>query len=237
PVAMQRLAWSVGYGLLVLLAAWCALRRPPRSSVRAAPAEEQPIARSTTAKWVLLAAVPSGLMLATTLHITTDLVAMPLLWVLPLGLYLLSFTVAFAANRRWANGIARLAPVVLLAAAYGVFSNTPELGAVFAVAALFGLFFASVAIHRILYDLRPDPAHLTTFYLAMSVGGALGGVFCALIAPLIFDWTYEYPILVVAAAWILGANSPFPWLQNFWRSGGAPRVARWSIPVVLFIAL
>src|SRR5205814_7285691 len=100
----------------------------------------------------------------------------------------------------------------------------------------FGLFFASVAIHRTLYDLRPDPAHLTTFYLAMSVGGALGGLFCALIAPLIFDWTYEYPILVVAAAWILGAKSPLPWVQHFWRSEHAPRVALWSVPAVLLIA-
>ena len=237
PVAMQRLAWSAGYALLVLLAAWCALRLPPRSSVEAAPAEGRSIGWRTFGAWVLLAAVPSGLMLATTLHITTDLVAMPLLWVLPLGLYLLSFTVAFAADRRWANSIARLAPVVLLAAAYGVFSNTPELGAVFAVAALVGLFFASVAIHRILYDLRPDPAHLTTFYLAMSVGGALGGLFCALIAPLIFDWTYEYPILVVAAAWILGGKSPLAWVEDFWRSEHAPRVALWSVPAVLLIAL
>jgi hypothetical protein len=234
---MQRLAWSVGYGLLVLLAAWCALRLPPKLSVTAAAAEEQPIARSRIARWILLAAVPSGLMLATTLHITTDLVAMPLLWVLPLGLYLLSFTVAFAADRRLANSISRLAPVVLLVSAYGVFSNTPVYAAAFAAVALIGLFFVSAAIHAQLYELRPDPAHLTGFYLAMSVGGALGGLFCALLAPLIFDWTYEFPILVVAAAWILGANSPFPWLQNFWRSGGAPRVARWSIPVVLLIAV
>ncbi|MEO8454274.1 MAG: fused MFS/spermidine synthase [Sphingomicrobium sp.] len=237
PVAVQRVAWSAGYALLVLLAAWCALRLPSKSSAQAAPAQTQPIARSTIAKWVLLAAVPSGLMLATTLHITTDLVAMPLLWVLPLGLYLLSFTVAFAADRRLANSLSRLAPVVLLAAAYGVFSNTPVYAAAFAAVALIGLFFVSAAIHAQLYDLRPDPAHLTTFYLAMSVGGALGGLFCALVAPMIFDWTYEFPILVVAAAYILGANSPFPWLQNFWRSGGAPRVARWSIPVVLLIAL
>src|SRR3954471_5006327 len=237
PVAMQRLAWSAGYALLVLLAAWCALRLPPASAVKSAPAEERSVGWRTFGAWVFLAAIPSGLMLATTLHITTDLVAMPLLWVLPLGLYLLSFTVAFAADRRLANSICRLAPVVLLAAAYGVFSNTPVYAAAFAAVALIGLFFVSAAIHTQLYELRPDPAHLTAFYLAMSVGGALGGLFCALLAPLIFDWTYEFPILVVAAAWILGANSPFPWLQNFWRSGGAPRVARWSIPVVLLIAL
>src|SRR3954452_3906632 len=185
---MQRLTWSVGYGQLVLLAAWDALRLPPKSSAEAAPAEEQPIARPTIARWILLAAVPSGLMLATTLHITTDLVAMPLLWVLPLGLYLLSFTVAFAADRRLANSICRLAPVVLLAAAYGVFSNTPVYAAAFAAVALIGLFFVSAAIHTQLYELRPDPAHLTAFYQAMSVGGALGGLFCALLAPLIFDW-------------------------------------------------
>ena len=127
PVGVQRLAWSAGYGLLILLAAWCALRLPARSSAQAAPAQVQPIADRRFANWILLAAIPSGLMLATTLHITTDLVAMPLLWVLPLGLYLLSFTVAFAANRRLANSISRLAPVVLLAAAYGVFSTTPGL--------------------------------------------------------------------------------------------------------------
>ena len=71
----------------------------------------------------------------------------------------------------------------------------------------------------------------------MSIGGALGGLFAALVAPLIFDWTYEYPILVVAAAWILGARNPFRWLQNFWRSENAPRVARWSVPVLLLVAL
>jgi hypothetical protein len=237
PVAQQRFAWSVGYALLVLLSAWCALRLPPASSTKPAPAETPPIGWRTFGGWALLAAIPSGLMLATTLHITTDLVAMPLLWVLPLGLYLLSFTVAFAADRRIASSICRLAPVVLLAAAYGVFSNTPVYAAAFAAVALIGLFFVSAAIHTQLYERRPDPAQLTAFYLAMSVGGAMGGLFCALVAPLIFDWTYEFPILVVAAAYMLGAKSPFPWVQNFWRSGGAPRVARWSIPFLLLIAL
>ncbi|MEP7129589.1 MAG: fused MFS/spermidine synthase [Sphingomicrobium sp.] len=239
PVAVQRLAWSVGYGGLVLLAAWCALRLPAAaaSAEIASTAKDRPIGWRTFATWALLAAIPSGLMLATTLHITTDLVAMPLLWVLPLGLYLLSFTVAFAADRRVADSMSRLAPVVLLASAYGVFSNTPVYAAAFAAVALIGLFFVSAAIHTRLYELRPDPAHLTVFYLAMSVGGALGGLFCALLAPMIFDWTYELPILVVAAAYIVGANSPFPWLQSFWQSGGAPRIARWSIPVLLLIAL
>ncbi len=238
PVATQRLLWSVGYALLILLAVWCALKLPETGSVsHATTTPKRSIGWQTLGKWVLLAAVPSGLMLSTTLFMTTDLVAMPLLWVLPLSLYLLSFSVAFAVERRWANVISRLAPFVLLSTAYGVFSSTPHIAPILSVVALIGLFFVSVAIHRGLYDLRPDPAHLTTFYLAMAVGGALGGLFCALVAPMIFDWTYEYPILVVAAAWILGAKSPFPLVQRFWEGGHAPRAARWSVPLFLILSL
>lgn len=237
PVATQRLVWSAGYALVILLAIWCALRLPETRSAGLTSTRRLSIGWRALGTWVLLAAVPSGLMLSTTLYITTDLVAMPLLWVLPLGLYLLSFTIAFAANRRWANAISRLAPFILLLTAYGVFSSTPHMAATLSIVALFGLFFVAVAIHRALYDMRPDPAHLTTFYLAMSVGGALGGLFCALLAPMIFDWTYEYPILVIAAAWILGANTPFQPVQRFWESSHAPRVARWSVPILLFLSL
>ncbi len=74
--------------------------------------------------------------------------------------------------------------------------------------ALVLLFMASVALHTAMYRIRPEPDRLTGFYLAMSVGGALGGVFAALIAPLVFDWTYEYPLLVLAAGHAVPSGLP-----------------------------
>jgi hypothetical protein len=233
-LATQSLVWSTGYGCLALLVAWSAFRLPAASAQPSAQAGPR-VERRTLVTWVLLATIPSGLMLSTTLHITTDIMAMPLLWVLPLGLYLLSFSVAFANDRRLATWITRLSPIMLLIAACGVFSDVPVSATLLAVAALLGLFFVSVAIHGALYDRRPDPSQLTAFYLAMSVGGVLGGLFCALIAPMIFDWTYEHPILVVAAAFVLGSTNPF--LAGYWQNGGSPRLVRWSIPLLLLVSL
>ena len=233
-LATQSLVWSTGYGCLALLVAWSAFRLPAASAQPSAQAGPR-VERWTLVTWVLLATIPSGLMLSTTLHITTDIMAMPLLWVLPLGLYLLSFSVAFANDRRLATWITRLSPIMLLIAACGVFSDVPVSATLLAVAALLGLFFVSVAIHGALYDRRPDPSQLTAFYLAMSVGGVLGGLFCALIAPMIFDWTYEHPILVVAAAFVLGSTNPF--LAGYWQNGGSPRLVRWSIPLLLLVSL
>ena len=173
PIATQRMIWSSAYILLALLVGYCAFALP-RSAAAPAEVNVPGVGRRTFGEWALLAAIPSGLMLSTTLHITTDIVAMPLLWVLPLGLYLLSFTVAFAEDRRWTDTITRLAPLALLMAACGVFADVPLYTVPLAIGALLGLFFISVAIHGVLYDRRPDPSQLTTFYLAMSVGGVLG---------------------------------------------------------------
>ncbi|WP_233281370.1 spermidine synthase [Sphingomonas changnyeongensis] len=150
--------------------------------------------------WILLAFVPSGLILSTTTFLTTDIVAMPLLWVAPLGLYLLSFTFAFAERRGAAALIVRAAPFLMLplvALAVQPVAGRPLMTA---LAALALLFVVSVALHARLYDARPSPRHLTGFYLAMALGGALGGAFAALVAPLAFDWSYEHPLLLLAAA-------------------------------------
>ena len=146
---------------------------------------------------VLLSAIPSGLMLSTTLHLKTDIVAMPLLWAIPLGLYLLSFSVAFATDRRPARWIGWFAPPLLVASAFGASTGLTGLAYWIAGLTLAALFAASVAIHSNLFDRRPPPSQLTAFYLAMSAGGVLGGIFCALAAPLLFDWTYEHPILLL----------------------------------------
>ncbi|HEU0099819.1 MAG TPA: fused MFS/spermidine synthase [Allosphingosinicella sp.] len=210
----QSLLWSAGYALLVLMVMACALTVP------AAAVEEAPKAAGPAPPlrrllhWVALAAVPSGLMLSTTTHLTTDIVAVPLLWVLPLALYLLSFVIAFAHRRGTANLIVNIAPLFLLVAGGFAFSGGSELPFVTATLGLLLLFIVAVALHAEMYRRRPEPAHLTAFYLAMAVGGVLGGMFCAILAPTLFDWAYEHPLLIVAAA-LLIPQSPFiPWAQD-----------------------
>ncbi len=150
-------------------------------------------------------------MLSTTTHLTTDIVAMPLLWVLPLGLYLLSFVIAFSTFTRLTQIITLLAPVVLLAVGgLGLLSSGGG-SMMVALASLAMLFTVAVALHGYLYHLRPGARHLTLFYLIMSAGGVIGGLFAALFAPLIFDWVYEHPLLILAAAMLIPLPALLPW--------------------------
>ena len=105
-------------------------------------------------------------------------------------------------------------------------------------AAIVSLFAVSVALHGALFDRRPDPAHLTGFYLFLSVGGVIGGILGALVAPIIFDWTYEHPLLMIAAALAIPATSPFRRFVDLWNgSEAAHRATRWGIPLILLISL
>lgn len=213
PVTTQRWLWSAGYVVLIGLVALCvrALRVAPGventlDDTGSAPAVQAgfpaPDARRWLT-WIVLGLVPSGLMLATSTFISTDLLAMPLLWVLPLALYLLSFSVAFAANRTLADAITRYAPVTMVVFGGVLMGGFTAAALPAVVVALVVLFVASVSLHTRLYRLRPAPSHLTGFYLAMSTGGALGGVFAGLIAPVVFDWTWEYPILILATGLLM----------------------------------
>jgi SAM-dependent methyltransferase len=235
PVGQQRWLWSLGYGLLVLLVGWCALRLPSVSGEEPAAADAGPKpARRAVATWIVLAAVPSGLILSTTLHITTDIIAMPLLWVLPLGAYLLSFTVAFAARRTVAKWISRIAPLILLFGCFATFMDNEWQPLLVCGVAILTLFTISVALHSRLFESRPPAQHLTLFYLAMSVGGALGGAFCALVAPLIFDWTYEHLLLLIAAAWLMDSRSPFEGIARLWTGDAIAR--RLTVAGILLLA-
>jgi len=234
----QSALWTAGYILVVILVAVCAMTLPKEKTTVVATrvAASPPPSRGRVAHWVLLAFVPSGLMLATSTYITTDVVAMPLLWVLPLGLYLLSFTIAFATRRGPADLLTRLAPIVILLVGgilVGGLQGKPYLNAVLA---LLLLFMASVALHTTMYRIRPEPDRLTGFYLAMSVGGALGGVFAALIAPLVFDWTYEYPLLVLASGILVPQSFLIPEIGLLW-SGNAQRRRIITLAIALVMAL
>jgi len=208
PLREQSALWAVGYGVLIVLVALTGLARrrvtaaPQDAGAAAEPAAAPPSGRRILL-WLALSAVPSGLMLSTTTHLTTDVFAMPLLWVIPLGLYLLSFTIAFAPRRWLAQAIVAIAPLVVCAdgAIVMLAAERPSLLAAFASLVL--LFIAAIALHARLFETRPEPARLTQFYLVMSCGGVLGGLFTALLAPLLFDWTWEHPLLILAAAALL----------------------------------
>ncbi len=236
-VKAQSGLWSAGYALVAVLVVACAFALPRRDSADVAATAVSDVPRaSAIGKWILLAFVPSGMMLATTTYITTDIVAMPLLWVIPLGLYLLSFSIAFAANRTLANAITRFAPLQILlfgGVMVGGFQGIPYFNAGVALALLFTI---SVCLHTTMYRQRPAPDRLTGFYLAMSLGGVLGGVFAALVAPVLFDWTWEYPLLVLAAGLLAPQELMIAPLAALWR-GDAQRQRILTLAVALVIGL
>ena len=212
----QTALWSVGYGLLAVLTALCALAlwlKPaaepaPAADAEAAPAPiEQRPRWARRLYWIVLAFVPSSLLLGVTTYITTDLAAVPLLWVLPLAIYLLTFILAFG---RWPrllhHLVVALALPLTLLVIFLMVSALPERIWV-VVLWHFGLLFVlALACHGALALDRPGPRHLTEFYLLISVGGVLGGLFNALVAPLVFSSLIEYPLMMVLACVLLAAT-------------------------------
>ncbi len=204
PLQAQSAAWMVLFALLAAGLTACgafALRAAPARSgtpddtAAATPAPDWRL----KAQWIGLAAVPSGLLVAVTAHLSTDVASAPLLWVVPLALFMLTFVLAFRDRPLLAlgtldSGLARLTPFVILS----VVGYALPLAVQFVVHLGF-LFLAAMICHGTLYRLRPPAARLTEFYLWMSFGGMLGGLFTGLLAPLLFSTIVEYRLLVIAA--------------------------------------
>nr|WP_315383419.1 fused MFS/spermidine synthase [uncultured Sphingomonas sp.] len=225
----QSWLWTIGYALVALLVLACASRLPKSEALPAPRADRPATVARDWGRWILLALVPSGLMLATTTFLTTDIVAVPLLWVLPLGLYLLSFPVAFRSSALLDDLLERCVPLVLLLFGATLVAGDSRLAYFNALIGLVLLFAVAVACHARLYALRPPPERLTGFYLAMAVGGALGGVFSGLLAPVLFDWTYEYPLLILAAGLLIPQRALTGEFARLWAS-------RYRLPVGLALS-
>lgn len=158
-------------------------------------------------RWVVLAFVPSSLMLGCTSHLSADVASVPLMWIAPLALYLLSFIFAFArATPAWVHRLMIWGlPIALLVQVAG--EGTAHLGTMVATN-LTTLFVAAMVCHGELARSRPSSRRLTEYYLWIAVGGALGSAFNALAAPLLFSWVTEYPLALSLAALLLPAMFP-----------------------------
>jgi hypothetical protein len=216
----QNLIWTGGYGLLIVLIAACAVllwRSPAGAGIAQTEDTDAPAPPwILRARWIFLAAVPSGLLIAVTAHISTDVAAAPLLWVLPLSLYLLTWVLVFQSRpllpHKWMLMLQPLAisGVIVLLAVGGEQNLLLTLGG-----HQLCFFVIAMACHGELARTRPAAKYLTGFYVALSFGGMVGGLFAGLIAPFAFSWIAEYPILLAAAAL---CRPP----------GGHERLARWS---------
>jgi len=202
----QTRVWAIGYGLFVLAcaAAGYLMRQNHQPQTASAIEALEPLSPKRRLRWLFWGFVPSALMLGVTLYASTDLASFPLLWIIPLLLYLITFIIAFGKDsltRTKRTGFFLLATAVPLALSY----FAPFSWGLWVLAGhMVWFFFAALLCHSRLAEDRPPAGQLTEFFLILSVGGALGGVFASLIAPQLFNTVIEYPVaitLVLFAAW------------------------------------
>jgi spermidine synthase len=207
-LAAQSRIWTAAFLLVGLLIAACGLLmlvalgvtgEPENSTGAHTRTSGSPhIAWSQRLTWMGLAFVPSGLLVAFTSYVTTDIASAPFLWVIPLALYLVTFILVFRDTPVIPHGLLLTAQPALVALALLGLSLPGNKG--WAIAVLSGsvaFVVTTLVCHKELYDRRPESTSLTEFYLWMSLGGVLGGIFAAVVAPQVFNATYEFPLLLV----------------------------------------
>ena len=225
----QKLLWSAGYvafaGLMAASAALVRKRARAAEQMEESASPGAAVSWRSRLLWVLLAFVPSSALLAVTQYLSTDLAVFPLLWVLPLAVYLTTFILAFSRRSwlppAWSSAGLALAAVGVVASFWVFFRPYPW---VLFVLHPLTLFFLGMVCHGRLAALRPAPERLTEFYLWIALGGALGGAFNTLAAPLLFRSIAEYPIVLLAAC--------------LCRPGALrrPRVLDFALPAALALA-
>jgi spermidine synthase len=249
-LSLQGWLWAAGYALLAPLLAACAAVFWRSSRLPAAKAKTTllgPVTPPTWRQrlhWVVLAFVPSSLMLGVTTYFSSEISPVPMMWVIPLSLYLLSFVLAFSHMPAAAyRALAGAMPLLVLLVVFTMLSEWVPLRYVGTLTGLLPLhvitfFVAATTLHGRLASERPPATFLTEYYLWVSAGGVLGGLFNGLLAPLVFPAAWEYPLALAFAL----ALAP-PWTA-FWRSlpvafqGALPgdrgaRLLSFGVPVVV----
>jgi hypothetical protein len=233
-LSAQSRLWAFAYALFVVAIGACAavvVLAPASRQLdadgmqKASDAREAPAWRQRL-RWALLSLVPSSLMLSVTAHITTDIAAIPLLWVVPLSLYLLTFVLTFARRPPIPHRYAVLAlPVVVIPPVFSILADANQPAWIWIPLHLAALGVAAMVCHGELARSRPAPRRLTEFYLWISIGGVIGGLLNALLAPVVFRTTAEYPLALVLTCLLrpaLGAepaSGRWRWSDVSWPAG------------------
>ncbi len=230
----QSWVWSLVYMIFMALMLICArdllralrLGRPESmTEAGLAPASDldRLSAAPTTAvrlRWLVLSIVPASLLHGVTTYISTDLAAVPLLWVVPLALYLLTFVIVFSRFSAVYRRLVNLQTVLILLAAFLIANTTAGVAQVYGLH-LLAFFVIALVCHGQLSDARPGPTHLTEFYLWMSLGGVLGGVFNVMVAPILFNSVIEYPLALLIACLLRPEDRGLSRDWRHWVNGGA----------------
>jgi hypothetical protein len=239
PLKDQSHWWTIGFLGVAALVAGCAIvagrGAAGQRALVASPSPAEAISPTwqDRAAWVGLSFIPSGLLVAVTAHISTDVAAAPLLWVVPLALFLLTFVLAFRDRPLFAEpGLRRLQ---VWGTALIIITLGPAPSLSLALTLHLGVFFVSALVcHGTLYAKRPPASRLTEFYLWMSLGGVLGGIFCGLLAPYVFSTVVEYPLLLIAA--LLGCKTVAEGGWRAWaKDGGRTALACLAALAVIFV--
>jgi uncharacterized membrane protein YhaH (DUF805 family) len=207
-IRTQSVIWAVGYVILVVLIITCALVLNARRAIsdQNQVAVEQPeitIENPQRLEWVLFAFVPSSLMLGVTTYIATDVASVPLIWIIPLALYLLTFIIAFGNKQIIKLPVASiLFPIALVVLGALIILSPPISVWITITLHLLVFFFAALVSHQRLAQSRPHVSKLPEYYLWIAVGGVLGGIFNALVAPMVFSTPFEYPAAIILACLI-----------------------------------
>ena len=207
---LQSRIWAIGYLVLICLIAVCAfmLWRSRSRTVATASDEELPVSDVPSIGkrllWIALAFVPSSLMLGVTNYLTTDIASLPLLWVVPLAIYLFTLVLAFSRRQIISlRSLTMILPALTVLFLFVYFSRISIEPSWMIALSLIYFFVVALTCHTRVAALRPGAKHLTEFYLWFSLGGVLGGIFNALLAPLIFTSVVEYPLMVLLACLLL----------------------------------
>jgi hypothetical protein len=212
------------------------MREPRRNRTAAKPTW------AMIARWIFVSAVPSALLVAVTAYISTDIGAAPLLWVIPLSLYLLTWVLVFQRRPLIPHRIALLLQPFAVAVIVVLLFYTTWIPIFFNLGGhLLAFFVIALACHGELARTRPPARDLTTFYVSLSFGGMLGGLFAGLIAPYAFSWVAEYPILAVLAV-LCRPLSQEPWKpfdRWLWPLSPSqwPQLDRWFWPAATVVAI